>query len=181
MSDVNQQETSDVLGDDRGFFEEDFCAPKPGDFVPFPNEWQSDDLIEVLTDMTDYGWDDLSLVGIVPRELLDSDETKKTIAALKEVGVVTLVDGKSGMRMDADSYEAAARQIAWGARYPYDDPEDAAPAKDWAQAAVRGILDDLRDRGGIKHYLDDIDVETRVEIVRGLADVVRAAFIRRAA
>ncbi|NKL63310.1 hypothetical protein [Rhizobium leguminosarum] len=120
-------------------------------------------------------------VGYVSRKQLDDDQTKEMIADLQKRGVVTIVDGKTGLSMEAVAYKASAQQLDWGARYPYDDPEDSAPAVDWAHASVRGILNELRDLPGIKHYMDDIDVATRVEIVQGLADVVRAAFIRRAA
>ena len=78
--------------------------------------------------------------------------------------------------------QIADHKLAMGARFPFDAPDiwwanggSPAPAKDWAHAAARGVLADLTDRGGIKHTLDSIDEEIRVEIVDSLADIIRAA------
>lgn len=118
-------------------------------------------------------------VGYVSRKQLDDDQTKETIADLQTNGVVTIVDGKTGTSIDAAAYTKAVRHLEWGGRWPYDT--DADTAKDWAHAAVRGIVDELRDRGGIGHALQDVDQVIRAEIVEKLSDIVRAALIRRAA
>lgn len=72
-----------------------------------------------------------------------------------------------------------------GAKYPYDGgadfwedrSPDPPPAMDWAHAAARGVLCDLLDRRGIKRELDheEIDHETRAEITRSLAAIIRLA------
>lgn len=70
-----------------------------------------------------------------------------------------------------------------GARYPYDAPDawwDAdlrgpCPAKDWAHAAARGVIDDLCDRNGIKNQFNQVDQDVRVEIVSSLATIIREA------
>ncbi|MGN8152519.1 hypothetical protein ACTJK5_09620 [Agrobacterium sp. 22094] len=170
------------MGDDRDFFEEDFVNMLPGSWMTLPPGFDVTVSRVSNANALAIKAEDISssYFGFVPRQQIDSDATKGTIAALQERGIaVTIVDGKTDIQMDAIAYRRASRKIDWGSRYPYDGPEDAAPAADWAHAAARGILDELRDVPGIKHYLDDIEVATRVEIVQGLADVVRAAFIRR--
>lgn len=79
--------------------------------------------------------------------------------------------------------ELAQRCLAMGAKYPYDAPDawwnstDSTPpaASDWAHTAARGVLSNLRDRGGIKHAFNDIDEDVRAEIVQSLANIIRAA------
>jgi len=76
-------------------------------------------------------------------------------------------------------------RLEHGAKYPYDGGADfwedrtptPPPATDWAHAAARGVLADLLDRRGIKWALDDeqIDRETRAEIVQSLAAIIRLA------
>ena len=63
------------------------------------------------------------------------------------------------------------RELEKGAEYPYHGK----PPTDWAEAAALGILYDLSDRGGIKHELDGVDDEIRVEIVEAMAKIIRAA------
>lgn len=74
-------------------------------------------------------------------------------------------------------------RIDHGARFPYDAPDDYTgapddtppPPTDWAHAAARGCIADLRDRRGIKWGFDDIDEEIRSEIVSTLAAIIRYA------
>ena len=76
-------------------------------------------------------------------------------------------------------------RLAHGAKHPYDGGADfwedrvptPPPAADWAHTAARGVLADLLDRRGIKWALDheEIDHETRAEIVRSLAAIIREA------
>lgn len=120
-------------------------------------------------------------VAYLSRQQLDDAETKKTISDLRENGAVTIIDGKTGLAMAADAYHTAALSLLGAAALPYEDPGEASPATDWAHAAVRGVIDELRDRGGIGHALEEVDPVIRQEIVQTLSDVVRAAFIRRAA
>ncbi|WP_427145200.1 hypothetical protein [Rhizobium pisi] len=232
MSNMNRQETGDVLGDDRDYFEEDFAPLVPGSFVELPEGWESwmtdsqadtghlfpafltrdlgdgsitsvqvgrmagsdrqvkwsvrldeDELGKpAFRDIQIEGVDgEFDFVGYVSRRQLDDEQTKETIADLQRNGVVTIVDGKTGLSMDADAYENAALSLLGGAALPYEDPSEASPATDWAHAAVRGVIDELRDRGGIGHALQDVDPVVRKEIVESLSDIVRAAFIGRAA
>ncbi|EJC69537.1 hypothetical protein Rleg5DRAFT_5330 [Rhizobium leguminosarum bv. viciae WSM1455] len=67
--------------------------------------------------------------------------------------------------MDAKAYKEAARHIDRGQEFRYDREADETP-RDWAPAAARGILHDRRD---IKHILDEIDPDIRVEIVEALS------------
>jgi hypothetical protein len=71
----------------------------------------------------------------------------------------------------------ARRYYELGNDYPYDTDDNGASAtpKDWAHKAVRGVLADLCDRGGVKHALGDVDAEVREEIVASLAEVIRIA------
>lgn len=78
----------------------------------------------------------------------------------------------------------ARYRLEHGARFPFDasdkwnntiNPKPLA-TKDWAHAAARGIIADLKDRGGIKHVLDAIDHVTRKEMVTTLAEIIREAF-----
>ena len=78
------------------------------------------------------------------------------------------------------------KALQFGNEYPYDAPdrwlayegETTLPAphsKDWAHRAARGIIADLKDRRGIKHGFENVDEETRSEIVSSLAAIIRRA------
>jgi hypothetical protein len=81
--------------------------------------------------------------------------------------------------------DRASRCLEFGAKWPYDASDqwneathtaaDAPPAKDWAHAAARGIIDDLMDRRDIKLGFRDVDEETRAEIVATMAAIIRLA------
>ncbi|WP_186257830.1 DUF551 domain-containing protein [Burkholderia gladioli] len=83
-------------------------------------------------------------------------------------------------RLDAEvrlDYEMSAKwpfdaSDAW---WNDDSRYVAPPAVDSAHAAARAIIRDLSDRGGIKRGFENIDEETRVEIVKKLAAIIRAA------
>ena|ERR1019366_10032770 len=77
-----------------------------------------------------------------------------------------------------------ADTLAHGAKFPYDASEDwyesddtrsPPPATDWAHAAARGVVADLTDRRGIKNGFDDVDDETKVEIISTMAEIIRLA------
>lgn len=75
--------------------------------------------------------------------------------------------------------------LAHGAAFPYDGGVyfwgdktlTPPPAVDWAHAAARGVIASLLGRPGIKHALEDenIDHETRAVIVRNLTAIIRHA------
>ena len=79
----------------------------------------------------------------------------------------------------------AKHRLDHGAQFPYDAGADfwedrnptPPPATDWAHAAARGVLADLLDRRGIKWALEDedIDQDTRSEIVQSLSEIIRLA------
>lgn len=78
-----------------------------------------------------------------------------------------------------------------GARLPYDaldkwlelpehdeiDSEGPPPPPpvDWAHAAARGVVQELKGRSGLDDILGQLDEETRVEIVSKLAEIIRLA------
>jgi hypothetical protein len=68
-----------------------------------------------------------------------------------------------------------------GTRWPFDSPEDwdgSTPLPepiDWARRAALGVLANLGDRRGIKHELQEIDHDIRVEVVETLAEIIRLA------
>lgn len=76
------------------------------------------------------------------------------------------------------------QQIRHGNEFPFDetdawwdtDGKKPTKPKDWAHAAARGVITSLQDRRGIKHELDqsNIDEETRKEIVEEIASIIRA-------
>jgi len=76
-------------------------------------------------------------------------------------------------------------RISVGNRWPFDGSDKwwansnlpAAAPKDWAHSAARGIIEALQDRSGIKHELreQNIEEETRREIVEEIAEIIRAA------
>ncbi|MFN7817836.1 MAG: hypothetical protein ACK5OQ_16525 [Burkholderiales bacterium] len=89
--------------------------------------------------------------------------------------------------------DIAKHRLDHGARWPYDggpafwedssapmtaaqlSGKTAAPAKDWAHAAARGVLADLSDRRGIKWELEKVDHEVRAEMTESLAEIIRLA------
>lgn len=62
-------------------------------------------------------------------------------------------------------------RLGQGAKYPYHGK----PAEDWAERAALGVLADLCDRRGIKHELQDTDADIKREMVKSLAEIIRAA------
>jgi hypothetical protein len=81
----------------------------------------------------------------------------------------------------------AQRSLDRGAEFPYDGGEafwsnsdtPAPPATDWAHAAARGVLADLRSRRGIRDELEDVDYSVREELTAALADIIREAEVAR--
>ncbi|WP_338509097.1 hypothetical protein [Burkholderia gladioli] len=83
-------------------------------------------------------------------------------------------------RLDAE----VKRDYEMSAKWPFDASDAwwnddsryvAPPAVDSAHAAARAIIRDLSDRGGIKRGFENIDEETRGEIVTKLAAIIRGA------
>jgi hypothetical protein len=70
-----------------------------------------------------------------------------------------------------------------GNKYPYDQPDDDDGNEslhpiddgDWATRAARGVVCDLKDRRDIKHGFQNVDEETRAEIIESLAGIIRYA------
>jgi hypothetical protein len=83
----------------------------------------------------------------------------------------------------------AASKLKHASLYPYDAPDEwwnsigGAPPKatDWAHVAARGVIADLEDRHTIKRGFENIDEETRIEIVGALAEIIRLAERQREA
>lgn len=76
--------------------------------------------------------------------------------------------------------EEASFYLGHGARFPYDAPDGCEthslpPPADWAHAAARGVLADLRDRRDIKRGFERVDEDVRKEIVESLAAIIRLA------
>ena len=81
----------------------------------------------------------------------------------------------------------AEHTLKLGSDFPYDAPDSwwdssatsvtpvPPPPTDWAHRAARGVIADLQDRRGIKQEFNDIDEETRKEIVESLAAIIRSA------
>ncbi|MCQ2992377.1 hypothetical protein NLO72_24570 [Pseudomonas tremae] len=70
---------------------------------------------------------------------------------------------------------SAKSSLEMGAEFPYDDSDTQSPAVDWAHAAARGVLADLGDRRGVGQELEQVDDETRVELVQAVAEIIRLA------
>lgn len=80
---------------------------------------------------------------------------------------------------------SARSHIKHGNEFPFDasdawwnDSGEKPPKPgDWSQSAARGVIASLQDRGGIKHELcqQNIDEETRREIVEEIASIIRYA------
>jgi hypothetical protein len=82
--------------------------------------------------------------------------------------------------------DIAQHTLTRGEKFPYDANDawwagrgdSPPPSTDWAHAAARGVIADLKDRRGIKHGFNDIDEGVRAEIVDALANIIRAAASR---
>lgn len=71
---------------------------------------------------------------------------------------------------------SAKSKLEMGEQFPYDDNgESPSPATDWAHSAARGVLADLEGRRGVGQELEQVDNETRVELVQALAGIIRLA------
>ncbi len=64
----------------------------------------------------------------------------------------------------------ATHKLEMGMNHPYSGE----PGRDMAETIVQGIMADLTDRRGIRQGFDQVDLETRQEIVKALANIVRA-------
>lgn len=70
-----------------------------------------------------------------------------------------------------------------GNQFPYDASDewnngtgaDPPAPTGWAHSAARGVIANMTDRSGIKHAFNEVDEETRVEMVSTLASIIRAA------
>lgn len=78
--------------------------------------------------------------------------------------------------------DTAKKLIEAAAEHPFDatdawwqSADVPPPARDWAHAAARGILLDLKGRSGVGNELDQLDEDTRVELVESVAEIIRAA------
>jgi hypothetical protein len=79
--------------------------------------------------------------------------------------------------------QSALNSLKQGADYPWDagdqfeDDVEILPtlAQDWAHYAARGILADLTDRRGIKNGFNNIDEQTRGDIVTKLRQIILVA------
>ena len=80
---------------------------------------------------------------------------------------------------------SAEISLAHGNCFPYDAPDEwweksgTTPPPlplDWSHSAARGIIADLKDRHTIKWSFENIDEETRIEIVKSLSDIIQLAF-----
>ena len=65
----------------------------------------------------------------------------------------------------------AEHSLQRGMEFPYDGKQ----AADWAHAAAQGVLADLLDRRGIKWQFEECDEETKVEITKSMAEIIRLA------
>jgi hypothetical protein len=75
--------------------------------------------------------------------------------------------------------------IETGNRFPYDETDawwenanvdaDTSPPKDWAHSAARGIVQDLREREGIKAAFEQVSEASRKELVSTVSDIIRHA------
>lgn len=88
------------------------------------------------------------------------------------------------MQLSKEQTRKALDKIKSGAKFPYDasdewlnsDSRRAAPkSEDWAHTAARGILEDLKDRRGIKNGFSNVDEDVRVEIVASLRAIILLA------
>jgi hypothetical protein len=83
--------------------------------------------------------------------------------------------------MSRTAIDRARHDLEHGDKFPFDVSDrrwnsgKIPPPKDWAHRAARGIIADLQDRRGIKGGFDDIDLRTRIEIVKRLAAIIRLA------
>jgi hypothetical protein len=79
--------------------------------------------------------------------------------------------------LDPQGRNMAQRSLDLGQEYVYDAKYTG--TVDWAHKAVRGMMYDLCDRGGIKHELFEIDEYTRADMTADLADILREALKRK--
>lgn len=70
----------------------------------------------------------------------------------------------AGERLDK-----AHATIKQGCEYPYDDRPT---GQDVDRRAALGVMANLMDRGGINNALEDVDAETRREIVDDVTDII---------
>lgn len=93
-------------------------------------------------------------------------------------------------KMSRTKEKIAFDTLAHGQRFAYDAPdkwwrgtsdEPFDENASWSVRAARGVLSDLKDRRTIKNGFDDIDEETRAEIVESLAAIILAAHVEKGA
>lgn len=70
---------------------------------------------------------------------------------------------------------SAKQKLKHGNEFPFDSPDRWRAPKDWAHSAARGVIAELLTQVGIGHELENIDEETRKEIVAALSEIIREA------
>jgi hypothetical protein len=182
---IDEITTKNISGDG---IDDDFKTLEPLSWVEMPDGYTVDsanspDFVGMISIMGTVA-DDLGTLYFtaVPHEQIAAATTTAKIEELLKNGDVTLTDDAGGIEIDGERYLLARSCLEIGAQYPYDsdDEGNGVPAADWAHSAARGIITDLRDRGGLDDALH-LDEETRQNIIDDVSDIIRAAFIRRAA
>lgn len=75
----------------------------------------------------------------------------------------------------------AKETLEHGDKYPYDAIYDeewdksVAPEGDWAVRAARGVIVELVGRNGLDDVLQNIDTDTKAEIIQAMAGIIREA------
>jgi len=86
--------------------------------------------------------------------------------------------------MSRTKQQIAIDTLAHGQEFPYDATDEWLESTDdepfganapWNVRAARGVIADLQDRRTIKWGFDEVDEETRAEIVESLAAIILAA------
>lgn len=76
----------------------------------------------------------------------------------------------------------AEAKLKFGHKYPFDLgdklPDGSYPPfdwGDWATYAARGVVAELEGRHTIKHGFENVDEQTRLEIIKSISDIIRYA------
>lgn len=150
-----------------------FPLHRDGEHITPPASWSqaaARGFLHLLSGLSDAGEE----IGVC--EQPERDEIKRIVSGIIDQAYQDHFP--DNINPQGDSPMSATQNLEAGSKFPYDQPDDVdapVPATDWAHAAARGVLSNLRGRGGIGNELEQLDEELRQEIISEAAEVIRQA------
>ena len=128
------------------------------------------------------------IVSVAGRDDLP-ELTREEVTAIY-MAMITALSQQWSEKMSRTKEQIAIDTLAHGQAFPYDatdkwlesiDDEPFGVNAPWNVRAARGVIADLQDRRTIKWGFEEVDEETRAEMVESLAAIILAAHTEKGA